>query len=270
MNISIFTSMTKPEERNDPWSEALECYRDLADEVIIVGEKWPDEFSFELIGEVFQEGFDKSQGDWVIHMDIDNFFHEKDIHKLKKALRKYKNEPAVSFPKYQIFTPDRFHLKAKMCIALNKKLFPNILMNGGGDICQPTIQGKLLDPTNTPYARVPIWNYDTVFRTKEIIAKDRARFARAWYRYFNDWGDRGGGSPEEAYAAWFEMIKQRYKKHIIKLKIEDHPKYIMNKLKTLSYGQFGYDGFGLKNQRKENLPNVVQAHLEFYYNNFWK
>ena len=25
--------------------------------------------------EVFQNGFDQSSGDWVIHMDIDNFFH---------------------------------------------------------------------------------------------------------------------------------------------------------------------------------------------------
>lgn len=270
MNITIFTSMTNPEERNDPWKEALECYRDIADEVIIVGEKWPEEFSFEFIGKVFQEGFDKSKGDWVIHMDIDNFFHEKDIIKLKKILLKCKDQPAVSFPKYQIFTPDRFHLKAKMCIALNKKLYPNILMNGGGDVCQPTLQGKLLDPTNTPYARIPIWNYDTVFRTKEIIAKDRARFARAWYRYFENWGDRGGGSPEEAYDAWYEMIKNRYKKHLIKLKLEDHPKYIMEKLNNLSDDQFGFDGFGLKSDRNEDFQKIFKAYIKFFYNKLLK
>ena len=33
--ISIFTTMTKPEERMDPWKEALNCYNDLADEVIV-------------------------------------------------------------------------------------------------------------------------------------------------------------------------------------------------------------------------------------------
>ena len=37
MNISIFTSMTNPELRMDPWKEALSCYEDFADEVVTVG-----------------------------------------------------------------------------------------------------------------------------------------------------------------------------------------------------------------------------------------
>ena len=43
---------------------------------------------------------------------------------------------------------------------------------------------------NVPQIKVPIWQYDSMFRTKEIISKDRARFARAWYRSFNNYGDR--------------------------------------------------------------------------------
>ena len=35
-SLSIFTSMTKPEERKYPWSESLSCYEDFADEVIVV------------------------------------------------------------------------------------------------------------------------------------------------------------------------------------------------------------------------------------------
>ena len=65
MNISIFTSYTDPEKRMDPWKEALNCYNDFADEVIVVGKEWKQEFSFEYIGKVFQEGFDISKGDWV-------------------------------------------------------------------------------------------------------------------------------------------------------------------------------------------------------------
>ena len=57
MKISIFTSMTNPEARQDPWKEALACYEDLADEVIIVGEDWPDTFSWPYIGQTFQKGF---------------------------------------------------------------------------------------------------------------------------------------------------------------------------------------------------------------------
>ena len=65
-------------------------------------------------------------------------------------------------------------------------------MNGGGDLCQPTLDNKLLNPNELPLIKIPIWNYDSMFKTKKIIAKDRARFARAWYREFDNWGDRGG------------------------------------------------------------------------------
>ena len=49
MKISIFTSMTNPEERKDPWKEAIQCYEDLADELITV-EIVGREFKFDHIG----------------------------------------------------------------------------------------------------------------------------------------------------------------------------------------------------------------------------
>ena len=33
----------------DPWKEALDCYKDFADEVV-VGQNWKQEFSFDYIG----------------------------------------------------------------------------------------------------------------------------------------------------------------------------------------------------------------------------
>lgn len=41
--------MTNPQERMDPFKEALNCYEDFADEVIQVGDDWPEEFSFDYI-----------------------------------------------------------------------------------------------------------------------------------------------------------------------------------------------------------------------------
>ena len=38
-SISIFTTMTNPDERNDPWRESLNCYKSLADEVVVVGDE---------------------------------------------------------------------------------------------------------------------------------------------------------------------------------------------------------------------------------------
>ena len=41
MKLSVFTTMTDPESRNDPYKEALKCYEDLGDELIVVGKDCP-------------------------------------------------------------------------------------------------------------------------------------------------------------------------------------------------------------------------------------
>ena len=44
--------MTDPEKRGDPWKEALNCYNCFSDELIVVGEDWPEEFKFSQIGSI--------------------------------------------------------------------------------------------------------------------------------------------------------------------------------------------------------------------------
>ena len=112
-----------------------------------------------------------------------------------------------------------------------------------------------------PISKAPIWNYEMMFKTKEIIFNDRVRYAKAWYDYFNDWGIFGGGTKEEAYNAWFKLIKERYPKHVYKVKIDEHPKYIKDRLSQITPDQFGYDCFGLKNKikldKKEYLKKIL-------------
>ena len=136
--------MTNPEERNDPWKEALNCYESFSDEVVIVGDDWPKEFKFDLIGKYYQKGFDESSGDWVLRMDIDYFFHQNNLDRLRKYLIKNSDAPAIRFPQYQFFTPDRYQIKTRLCIAINKKKYPNVKFNGGGDLCLPTIDEKVI------------------------------------------------------------------------------------------------------------------------------
>ena len=159
--------MTDPDARKDPWRESMKCYEDFADEVIVVGKDWPYEFSWDYIQTVFQEGFDKSTGDWAFWMDIDTMFHEKSFEKIKEELKKYGDSPAIAFPKYQIFTPDRYHMKTHLVVALNKKIFPYIKMNGGGDELQPTINGNLIEISNIPKSTEPVWNYDSILEQKK-------------------------------------------------------------------------------------------------------
>ena len=54
--LSIFTTMTNPEKRNDPWREALDCYKDFADEVVITGQDWPENSSG-ILSESFSSRF---------------------------------------------------------------------------------------------------------------------------------------------------------------------------------------------------------------------
>jgi len=264
--ISIFTTMTNPEDRNDAWKEALACYEDLADEIIIVGEDWPYEFKWDHIGKTFQEGFNKCNSDWVIRMDIDYFFHENDMTKIRKAIEKFKNFPTISFPQYQFFTPDRYQLKTRLCVAFNKRQYPNIKLNGGGDLTLATLNDKLIDPKKVPNVFIPIYQYESIFRTREIIEEDRARFSRAWFRHFSDYGDRGGELPKEAFKSWFDMVKNRYPKHNFRIQMDKHPKYISEKLHTINENQFGYDAFGLQDSNKILFKNHLKGLREKYIN----
>jgi len=246
MSISIFTTMTNPDDRNDPWRESLKCYESVADEVVVVGDDWPYEFDWGIFNKIYQDGFDQCKTDWVIRMDLDYFIHEKDIEKLKFYINKFKDDPEIVMPQYQFFTYDRYQLKTKLCLVLNKKKFPEIKLDGGTDKMLATLNGELLTYKNVPQIKIPIWQYDSMFRTKQIISADRARFARAWKRTFGNFGDRGGDDPEVAFDAWFLMIKKRYRKHLFRSKLEKHPTFIKDKLNNLDNSQFGYSAFGLK------------------------
>lgn len=258
--------MTDPEKRNDPWKEALECYNFFADEVVVVGDDWPYEFSWDHIGKTFQKGYDKCTSDWVMRMDVDYFLHEKTKNKLFNALEKYNDYPAISLPQYQIFTPDRYQIKTRICLLFNKKKYRNIKLNGGGDLTLATLDGELIDPKEVPMVNVPIYQYESTFRTKEILLEDRGRFARAWFRYFDTYESRGGGTPEEAFDAWFKEIAKRYPKHSFKLKINNHPKFIIHKLKSIEEEHFGYNAFNLKKVTKFENKYLIKGLREKYIN----
>ena len=262
MKVTIFTSYTNPDERKDPWKEAMSCFEDIADEVIVVGKDIPYEFEWTIWNKEFQRAFDEASGDWVIRMDIDYFIHEKDIQNLKNNLFKFKEYPGIIFPQYQFFIPTKYSYHTNLCLAVNKTNFPNIKLNGGTDKILPTINNKILDYKKLPWLDIPIWQYDGIFRTKEIIAEDRARFARAWHRYSDNYNKRGGPTKELAYDAWFNFQKKRFKNHVFPVKIDDHPKYIKESLKNLKENQFGYSAFGIT----ESVSPVIFDYFRSYRN----
>lgn len=273
MKLSIFTTCTNPIQRCDPFYEALACYRDFADEVIlvdgtedpdvvgkdpfvlrhvdkIVHNPWPDEFKFDFIGTQFQKGYDASNSDFVLRTDLDMIFHENDKERLREIIEINKDAPVLKFPKKQFILPDRYNYKSKMNLLFNKGKYGNrIKLNAGGDLCQMSFDGNPLPP-HVPYA-IQLYNYDYLLKPKQIALKDLGRFSRAWFAQFQN-HDFGGETDEEALMRFMELQLGRLKKSSIAIALEDHPKYIRetirnigkNSLKKSSEQPFGYSMWG--------------------------
>jgi hypothetical protein len=228
MRLSVFTTVTDPDKRGDNFRDAFACYRELADEVIVINGAgrylsgiqyyhfkyhqyvWPEEFNWPIIGKHFQRGYEKATGDWVIHADLDFIFHERDFTTLRKALMDNPEAPALSFWKYQFILPDRYNLKSRLVIAVNKAKFGDrIRFDSGGDLCQPSLDGKELKPDDVPEARVPFYNYEKMTKTKEQITNDVGRMARAWDRHFED-KRLGYSDVQKHICEWFHMMEGRF------------------------------------------------------------
>jgi hypothetical protein len=260
VKLSVFTTATNPVGRGDLWESSIECYERLADEVVVIngGEQlpfaghkvveiphpWPHEFDWPFIGEQFQRGYEAATGDWVIHADLDFVFHEKDHAAIRQACIDNRDAPALSFWKHQFVLPDRFNLKSRLVIAVNKaKYGDRIRFNSGGDLCQPSLDGLELKPGTVPEARIALWNYEKLLKTEAHIRDDVGRMARAWRQY---WGEYrlGGPDDESAYREWLYMQEGRFRKPQEHVPLKSHPKVMQEIINRLSPAQWGYSGFG--------------------------
>lgn len=275
MKLSIFTAVTRPEKRGDNYKDALSCYTDLADETIIIYgnanakpldyknngghtvhvpcviDSWPKEFSWELIGQQFQRGYEACTGDWVIHADLDYIFHERDFRAIRMACENNPDAPALSFWKFQFVLPDRYNLKSRLVIAVNKaKYGDRIKFDSSGDLCQPSLDGKYLSPDDVPEAGIPFYNYEKILKTRQQIADDQGRMERAYFRRFGTFQMGSDGSNDSAYNKWVEAQRGKLRKPHKFIKLSDHPKYMQETIKNLTVDQWGYSGHGLIEENK--------------------
>lgn len=244
MKLGIFTTITNPEVRGDNYKDALACYNELADIVTVIDGKktWPHDFSWPLIGQHFQRGYEQTDADWVIHADLDFIFHEKDFSAIREAFEQNPNEPALSFYKHQFILPDRYNLKSRLVIAVNKKKFGDrIRFDSGGDLCQPSLDGKELKPDYVKEAKLPFYNYEKMTKNEEQIRNDVERMAKAWARYF---GEYKLGTELTAYDEWLKMVKGRFNKPQQSIALKAHPKFVQETIKNLQPDQWGFSGFG--------------------------
>jgi glycosyltransferase involved in cell wall biosynthesis len=260
LKLSVFTTMTEPGRRGDNWKDALDCYHGFADEVVVVDghgkdspdniafknhvySEWPQEFDWPLIGEQFQKGYEAATGDWVIHADLDFILHEKDFAQLRKALEANNSYPAMTLWKYQFILPDRYNLKSRLVVAVNKGKYGNrIRFDSGGDLCQPSLDGNYMSPDDVPEARVPFYNYEKLTKTEKQIIDDVERMDDAYLKHF---GSTLYSTDElTAFEGWVEMMRGRFEKPQKRIELSEHPKFVQETIRNLKPEQWGYDGLG--------------------------
>jgi len=242
VKISAFITKTRPEERGDRFDLCYKMACELFDEVVVIdGEKtWPKEFDWTLIGEHFQRGYEEATGDWVFHLDTDFIFHEQDYDSIRKACQT--DAHSLSFLKYQFIRPDRYNLKSRLVLAVNKgKYGDRIRFDSGGDLCQPSLDGEYITPDDAVDTRIPFFNYDKTFKIEKQVRDDVERMARAWTRHF---GNTTLGTDETAFDEWLKMVIGRGNKVSEQVSLSFHPKVVQEALLEIHPEQFGYDGFG--------------------------
>lgn len=263
MKLSIFTTVTDPIRRGDCWLPAIQCYSELADEVVVVDGSqyetfhnmpanvrmveypWPDEFDWAFIGQQFTRGYEACTGDWVLYADIDMLFHETDFGLIRRVFEENPNTPALTFWKYQFILPDRYNLKSRLVLAVNKKLLGDrVKFDSGGDLCRPSIDGVEIDPSTCKESRIPVYNYEKINKNYNQVTNDVGRMARAWQRQFGEY-KLGGEDDESAFDEWAKMLKGRFNKPQQRVGLFRHPQFIIPTITQLKKDQFGYDGFGI-------------------------
>lgn len=245
MTLGIFVVASRKDTAGDTYKEALSCYNDLADQVYINESPWPAEFSWKHIGNSFQQAYEKLDTDWVIHADLDFIFHEKDFKAIREACERHNESPALSFWKYQFILPDRYNLKSRLVVAVNKgKYGDRIRFDSGGDLCQPSLDGIYISPNSVPEAGVALYNYEKLLKTKEQVMDDAGRMERAYKRHFGKTQYGSDGTDEHAYKLWLKAQLGKFAKPHKIIPLSQHPKYIQQAIKHLDSDSFGYDGHG--------------------------
>jgi len=278
VKLSILTTITNPDKRQDKWKEAIDCYRELADEVVLVDgsevagsavlnlgsvkkvkyiwEPWPYEWNWVELPKHLNIGLAECTGDWVLKLDIDQFIHEDDFGFLRKSLEAC-NGDVATLQKMSMTYGKKFYQKGPAPIAFKNKEYIKIgrNVNRRTDLCFAVdIRGhgvELVDDYEMPLGgdlktektSVSYWNYDYFFKTEEFTKEEFWRFSRAYQRYYGEWAF--GDSEEKSFKKFLNMQKGRHDRAPYTYELETHSKYIRKAVEKLAPEQFGFEAWKL-------------------------
>lgn len=259
MTVGCYILLQNPLTNNYPYLEVINCCLDIFDEILIVDggtndgsydllpknnqiriikREWPEDAGWDFLCQQYDYGFQNLTTDWRVKMDSDYIFHENDIPKIKKLFQK--DVDGYNFEKCVFNLVDRYRSKAKLVIAINTKRVKNCYVN---DHDQFVNGNEILNECT--HSGIKLYVYDSIFKTRENISNVMYKWALAAKgKYGINWGYE---SKEEALKFYVNSARTRIEAHnqnIISL--ENHPKYIKEKIKIMTEDMAGYSLFGYK------------------------
>lgn len=291
-----FGMMNNPDYRQEPWKEGLKQRLDFFDKVclvcgreedinllvdnfreeweskklVAVYKPWPfPDWSYEELPRHLNEALSlarKQNCDWVVKLDMDTVFHEKDKEKFYKVISKAsrKNKWVVSFKKLQFFKPNKYWEKGRLPIAIRSKapIVYGFEEEKYTDLCQPIIDngkdrvislGKEYDipsgvaiPKNRILKsnKIKLFNYDFTFRTfdraKELIYQIEIAHARFWGKGYSGLSLENINR-DTSMRDYLDLSRDRLLKMNRRMEIGGHPKHFQESLRGLKEGQWGFD-----------------------------
>lgn len=202
--------------------------------------------------------------DWICAAECDHIFPEQEALKVKEKLETRCQGKAIGFIDKMVSSVwYKFQNKSKMGIFLNIRQFSNLgygLDRSGGtkqDLANPIYitrekgefgipEGTMIPVEDGKNMGIYMWNYDKTFKTKESILYNREACNWAWnnsclvkLKICQRWAD-------------FDIVEDVVKRMIGRYhsspyeykNIEDHPKVMHEKLRSINENQLGYNLFG--------------------------
>ncbi len=283
MKISAHTLVTNPETLGYPYIESIKSFADFCDEVIVVdggttdgslekikeipnvrivnGEKWEKDFWWGVLGKNINIGFKECKNNWAFHFDTDYIFHEDNVKKLKEELAKC-HLAALEIRKVNSVMADERFLKQYTPLLVNKKDFPAVCYGIGQYRGKGAASKTFLNPIARTHTRkdgleegepvlmknirvcrgeVDVYTYDFTFMTKEQVIEQRYRFENSLRRMG---GDKTIVTKDSAFRVFLDMMRQRHKE-CKKIKLEEHSKFIREKVENIRKDQFGHSMWGM-------------------------
>lgn len=267
MRLTILTTITNPKERQDKWQEAINCYLDIADEVVIVCGSpikdtqlirdgflslkepkikfihldWPDEWNWIELPRHLNMGLEAMNTDWCVKVDIDQFFHERDKKYLIEELENasYHKYPVTNFSKFTVYSPYKMFQKGQVPIAINrscKDICFGLDTNKRSDLCYPILKTgvKNINGYDLPVGNLVSLQYRTRIKlyNYDYFFKD-LEFSKKEFDRFSRAYKRFFGSAKFNAGTFLNLREQYKNKASYEMKLEDHPIYIREAVKEV-------------------------------------